>query len=1003
MSKYEHLKSSKKLQKEDKLGTRLLETVIASCLPRPDTRELLSPETNSWEINFPDLNSLDIGDIGNTSSKICIATEDIVGPVRNGGIGTTYSYLAKLLAAEGFDVTILYLRKDYVEIGTLEEWIKHYAEFGVKFIGVDDYYLSDRCAGNNDRWTAPMYNMLRHLQEFHYDVVHVSEWRGSGYLSLLAKRQGLALKNTHFIVKCSSPWLWNRTYGSLPLNTIDDIDKMFCERMSVELGDHIIGGSTHLLRWMLSQGYDLLNEKIFVQPNILSTEVLDGVISKRSLKPGDRVSIDEIVFFGRLEARKGLDIFINSINNLINSEVKLPSKISFMGKPGARIETRPDLNVLEFIKESSDHWPTEVQILTEFQQEAALSYLLDGNRLAVMPSHIENSSLAVYEASICGIPFIASNSGGTPELVEEKYHKDVLCDAHPLTLQKQLKAALTNGAIVAAPTFDNKENTKTWISYHRNIKKIIQNENHSSEEPKQAKVDICVIIPHRDDIEGLKNTLNNLAKESDVKLDVIVVDDGSRNTKTLTELDHIKLKIRKKGWSFYETPGIEYGLAANTAVKNTEAQFLYFTQPGNAVLPGSLSKMVKVLQKRDLKVLTSFSLEYSSNSIPSSTDLAEKIKMPILGNIGYTLLKNDLEHWDLLVDRQAFLEVGGFTGDYRQLNAEKELYHALEFNGHKGETIPLPLYWNRKIDNNAINLDGYNLRASTFRALRPSLRYGPLIYRNLFLLFYGLFHKTSKLERDNKRLRKDRSKQKELKLKRIKEIDKLKKIKKERVSELNSAREKLKLRDAIISENKDLILKQKSRSLFASINDKLTFLRGENSKKEENLKNRIDKLNKVREQRNEKEAKLNKVREQRNEKEAKLKAQNEKLNHVRAQRNEKEAKLKAQNEKLNHVRAERNEKETKLKARNSELDKFKKNLNLTASKLKERNSEVRELKKKLAQRKSGGEDKSLRNKNKLRGLFSSIKSKLTNLRPKKNEKETKFESPNKSENDNLHN
>ena len=73
MSKDEHLKSLNKLQKEDKLGTRLLETVIASCLPRPDTRELLSPETNSWEINFPDLN-LNCDKLFNDVSKIFLSS-----------------------------------------------------------------------------------------------------------------------------------------------------------------------------------------------------------------------------------------------------------------------------------------------------------------------------------------------------------------------------------------------------------------------------------------------------------------------------------------------------------------------------------------------------------------------------------------------------------------------------------------------------------------------------------------------------------------------------------------------------------------------------------------------------------------------------------------------------------------------------------------------------------------------------------------------------------------
>ena len=35
-----------------------------------------------------------------TTKRICIATPDILGPIKNGGIGTAYHHLARLLADE---------------------------------------------------------------------------------------------------------------------------------------------------------------------------------------------------------------------------------------------------------------------------------------------------------------------------------------------------------------------------------------------------------------------------------------------------------------------------------------------------------------------------------------------------------------------------------------------------------------------------------------------------------------------------------------------------------------------------------------------------------------------------------------------------------------------------------------------------------------------------------------------------------------------------------------
>ena len=255
-----------------------------------------------------------------------------MGPVRNGGIGTTYAFLAEMLGAQGIDVTILYLRGQEVENGTIDQWIEHYAEKGAKFVPVPNYAGTDRLQTGADRWLKAPYNMMRYLLEHPMDVVHVSEWRGSAYLSLLAKRQGLAFIDTLFIVKTSSPWLWNRLYGSQPVDRVEDLTKIYAERKSVEFADMVIGGSAHLLRWMSSQGYELPASRTFVQPNVVFFNHLEAILNERANLPGSRVPIVEIVFFGRLEARKGIFLFCEAINRLIDANVELPPTISFMGK-----------------------------------------------------------------------------------------------------------------------------------------------------------------------------------------------------------------------------------------------------------------------------------------------------------------------------------------------------------------------------------------------------------------------------------------------------------------------------------------------------------------------------------------------------------------------------------------------------------------------------------------------------------------------------------------------
>ena len=63
----------------------------------------------------------------NPSLDICIVTCDIVGPIRNGGIGTAYYNLAHALARAGHKITVLYALGQYCENETIEHCQAEYA------------------------------------------------------------------------------------------------------------------------------------------------------------------------------------------------------------------------------------------------------------------------------------------------------------------------------------------------------------------------------------------------------------------------------------------------------------------------------------------------------------------------------------------------------------------------------------------------------------------------------------------------------------------------------------------------------------------------------------------------------------------------------------------------------------------------------------------------------------------------------------------------------------
>ena len=699
----------------------------------------------AWDLQFPSLRSLQVGAAKrpNGRLKVCIATEDIVGPVRNGGIGTTYAALAQLLAQMGCDTTILYLRGKDVETETIEHWIAFYAAKGIGFTPVPDYAAQENLATNADRWLRAPYNMLRYLRDHPMDVVHSSEWRGSAYLCLLAKRQGLAFADTLFVVKTSSPWMWNRLYGSHTLERLDDLAKITAERGAVELADMVIGGSAHLLRWMGSQGYRLPAGRTFVQPNVVDLGALAHLLAGAQPRGRPRTPIEEIVFFGRLEARKGLFVFCQAIKRLIRLGVTLPPRISFMGKPGARLPARPDQSILEYIREETRGWPTTIQVLTEFQQQEAINSLLTGPRRAVMPSLIENSSLAVYEATLCGIPCVASNVGGNAELVHADDASIILCDPTPRALGDKLIQAVELGGYVARPSFDNVENLETWRWFHRGLEGPLHRALLDRAIPPRpsgaflGRASVCIYFTG--DQQALRATLASLQGQTRSAFEVLIAVDAPSDSAidaAHAAADQVRAPIR-----VVDAFDLDAGAAMNAAAAKAGGDALLFLWEGATLSPDALSSLSRCAQTSGAEVLTYLYREPADGVTGESESGDGEIgdgeigvlRANILGSVTEAFFDAGRSPLPLYVARPVFEALGGFSSDYRVLNHEREFVAKARLAGHHCQTAMLELGSVRPLSAAWLSQMGYDLAASSFRPIRPPLAATPRCLRDLML------------------------------------------------------------------------------------------------------------------------------------------------------------------------------------------------------------------------------------------------------------------------------
>eukprot|EP00899_Mesostigma_viride_P008399 jgi/Mesvir1/17560/Mv08804-RA.2 len=197
--------------------------------------------------------------------------------------------------------------------------------------------------------------------------------------------------------------------------------------------------------------------------------------------PPQKVAVSELVFFGRLEFRKGAVLFCDALDAILEARSppgagritapRLPRQVTFMGS--AR-NTILGVDSVEYLRRRAERWggAWEVSILTDKDSSGAMEYLRGEGRLALLPSVVENSPLSILECLRARIPFVASTAGGIPEQVCVHDHAHVLFEPEVPALIEALTRALQHGVVLARPAFEMAANEQHWLRWHRQFASV---------------------------------------------------------------------------------------------------------------------------------------------------------------------------------------------------------------------------------------------------------------------------------------------------------------------------------------------------------------------------------------------------------------------------------------------------------------------------------------------------------------------------------------------------
>jgi O-antigen biosynthesis protein len=381
--------------------------------------------------------------------RITIVASELLGRAGTGGAGTADSLLAVALANQGHEVRLLIASGR--EIGELNaRWTRIYADAGVEIS------VLERIHGVRPRYLAPAYEVYQALRGAPPDVAVVDEWRGLGWAAQRARQTGIALADTAFVVHCHSPGRVLTAFARKVPDTLERFGEDVMERTSIELADAVVSPSAWLLDWMRSHAWPVPDDACVIQ-YVRQSAALGEPRPPAPVPQRAR----RLAFFGQLREGKGIRIFLAALER-IEPALLDGGEVLFLG--GERPPWTSE-HIAGALPATLKERLSAVRVESRLDRDAALAELRKPGTVAVVPSFLDNSPNTVSECLEYGIPFVATATGGIPELVAPEDRPRVLCRPTTEDLAAALTGALTNpdGFAPARAARDAGESVAAWL------------------------------------------------------------------------------------------------------------------------------------------------------------------------------------------------------------------------------------------------------------------------------------------------------------------------------------------------------------------------------------------------------------------------------------------------------------------------------------------------------------------------------------------------------------
>jgi glycosyltransferase involved in cell wall biosynthesis len=547
--------------------------------------------------------------------RVCFVTTEFHGLFRNGGIGTANTGLALALVDAGFDVTVAHANSDKdgarTKIGNFTELQAQYRERGLTLDNIPPHPLIPDAFNDPRSASLAIFDYVQHAD---FDVVLFNDNGGQGYFSLLAKHTGMFQNAPAMVVVAHGPIAWALDLNAERYSGREAIVAVHMEKRCAELADVLVSPSRYLIDWMTGRGWILPRHTVVIQ-NLVG---VGGGVPGRTTTGASPAIIRELVFFGRQEIRKGLELFCDAVDSLQDSAGAAIPRITFLGK----FTNAGGMHSGVYLAERGRNWRTSLRFITVYDQVEALDYLSRSGALAVIPSLAENSPCVVMECLELGLPFIATDSGGTPELVAPEDRARCLFPANIGALAARLKQVLRAGHRPARIAVRQEATASEWLRLIGTL--IARREQVPPSVPAEPPL-VSVCLTHTATAPCRAAVLQALLHQTYPCLEIVVATSGG--TIALPDGDPAARLLRVVDAS--AEPGTSL---RHVAARHARGDFLLFLHAASVALPDCVETLVTAAQHTGAEILSGLPSLGSSRGSPPTVPIGACLPLGALEN-----------------------------------------------------------------------------------------------------------------------------------------------------------------------------------------------------------------------------------------------------------------------------------------------------------------------------------------------------------------------------------